>query len=130
MPSRHDARARAVALLFEADVRGRPIIDVVRAHEASDDPPPAFASEIVRGVSAELSVLDTLIGAHSEDWRLDRMPVVDRNILRLATWELLHSDVPTAVAIDEAVTLAKDLSTESSGRFVNGILGRIAETRP
>lgn len=128
--SRHEARRRAVEVLYEADLRGRPILDVLAEHLAGDDPPPPFAQELVRGVAAHLDELDVLISAHAREWTLARMPVVDRNVLRLGLWELLHTDVPTAVAIDEAVELAKQLSTDDSGRFVNGLLARIAPTRP
>lgn len=130
MASRREARARALALLFEADVRGRDVLDVLTAHQQEDDPPPEFTVDLVGGVAAERSALDARISAHSADWRLSRMPAVDRNLLRLGAWELLHTDVPTAVAIDEAVRMAKELSTDDSGRFVNGVLARIAETRP
>jgi transcription antitermination protein NusB len=127
--SRREARGRALALLFEADVRARPAAEIVDGHAGVDDPPPAFAVEIVRGVSEHRQDLDALISLHAQDWRLDRMPVVDRNVLRIGAWELLHTDVPTAVAIDEAVELAKELSTDASGRFVNGVLARIAKDR-
>lgn len=128
--SRHEARARALALLFEADVRGRAADEILASHLESDEPPPPFAVELVRGVSEQRQELDGLIALHAQDWRMDRMPAVDRNLLRIGAWELLHSDVPTAVAINEAVELAKELSTDDSGRFVNGLLGRIAQDRP
>jgi len=128
--SRHDARERALALLYEADVRDRSPEAVLAEHVEGEDPPPRFAVALVEGVGEHRDALDARIRAHAESWTLERMPTVDRNVLRLATYELLHTDVPTAVAIDEAITLAKELSTEDSGRFVNGLLGRIAAARP
>src|SRR5207302_10927604 len=89
-----------------------------------------FAQELVLGVATHLEELDKLIGDAAEEWTVGRMAVVDRNILRLAVYELLHRpDVPPSAAINEAVVAAKELSTEDSGRFVNGILGRIARDR-
>ncbi|QBI21533.1 transcription antitermination factor NusB [Egibacter rhizosphaerae] len=126
MVSRHDARRRALAILYEADVRDHSTADVLAVHEASDDPPPEFASELVRGVAGRRDELDAGISAHAVEWRVERMPVVDRNLLRLGLWEIRHSEVPDAVAIDEAVELAKELSTDDSGRFVNGVLARAA----
>lgn len=126
---RHAARKRALDVLFESDLRRRPLEVVLHDHRQTDDPPPPFAVELVVGVDAHWAELDELIVAYARDWRLDRMPIVDRNLLRLALYELLHTDVPVAVAIDEAVRLAKELSTEDSGRFVNGLLAKVIETR-
>ncbi len=117
-------------MLYEADVRGRRLGEVLDAHVRGDDAPPAFAITLVEGVQAERDALDALIRAHSLEWKLERMPVVDRNVLRLGTWELLHTEVPTPVVINEAVNLAKELSTDDSGRFVNGVLARVAAQRP
>ena len=117
-------------MLYEADVRGRGLGDVLDAHVRGDDAPPGFAIALVEGVQAERDALDALIRAHSLEWKLERMPVVDRNLLRLAAWELLHTEVPTPVVINEAVNLAKELSTDDSGRFVNGVLARVAAQRP
>lgn len=83
-----------------------------------------FTLALVNGVTEHRTALDALIAAYARDWTLERMPVVDRNILRVAIYELHHTDVPPAVAINEAVELAKDLSTDDSGRFINGILSR------
>lgn len=107
-------------------MRGRDLGDVLDAYRASEEPPPEFATAIVEGVAATRDELDTRINRHAVGWRVERMPVVDRNLLRIGLWEILYSDVPHAVAIDEAVRLAKDLSTEDSGRFVNGVLARAA----
>lgn len=91
----------------------------------------AFTAALVRGVAAERERLDALIAAHAHDWRVERMPALDRAVLRLATWELLHEPTPLAVVLDEAVGAARDLSTPQSGRYVNGVLAAIArEVRP
>jgi transcription antitermination protein NusB len=125
---RHAARTRALELLYEADLKDRPLAEVLAAHLAAEEPPPDFAVALVRGVHRHREEIDGLIETHSRGWKLSRMPIVDRNVLRLALFELLHSpDVPRAVAIDEAVELAKELSTEDSGRFVNGLLSRAVE---
>jgi N utilization substance protein B len=94
-------------------------------------PVPPYASELVRGVHAHQQQIDDLLAAHARGWALDRMPAVDRNILRLGAYELLWSgDVPEGVAISEAVQLARDLSTDDSPGFVNGLLARLLELKP
>ncbi|MDQ3537315.1 MAG: transcription antitermination factor NusB [Actinomycetota bacterium] len=126
--SRHAARKVALDVLYEADLTERPIAAVLAKHLEATPPPPEFAVALVRGVHRHHEEIDELIQSHSRDWKLSRMPVVDRNLLRIGLFEILHSpDVPTAVAIDEAVELAKELSTDDSGRFVNGVLARVAE---
>lgn len=91
---------------------------------------PAFTAELVRGVAEHRGEVDALIAAHSEGWTVARMPVVDRTVLRIACFELLHrEDVPPAAVISQAVEAAKELSTEDSSRFVNGVLGKIARER-
>jgi len=86
---------------------------------------------LVRGVNRTIDQIDALISRHAREWKLSRMPLVDRNLMRMALYEVLHDpDVPTAVAIDEAVELAKQLSTEDSGRFINGVLSAIANSEP
>jgi transcription antitermination protein NusB len=94
--------------------------------------PEQYATELIRGVVERAVEIDDLIVRHSKEWALDRMPVVDRQLLRMATFELMaRADVPTAVVLDEAVELAKSYSTENSGRFVNGVLAAIAlDVRP
>ena len=127
-PSRHAARKQALDVLYEADLKGRALAGVLAAHLRDDETLDEFAVELVRGVYRHLEEIDGLIEQHSHGWKLSRMPIVDRNILRLGLYELLHSpEVPTAVAIDEAVELAKELSTADSGRFVNGLLSRASE---
>lgn len=126
--SRRAARKRALDVLYEADLKDRPLPEVLAAHLEADapDPLPDFALELVRGVHRHRDEIDGLISQHARGWRLPRMPVVDRNVLRMGVFELLHSpEIPRAVAINEAVALAKELSTDDSGRFVNGVLSRI-----
>jgi N utilization substance protein B len=124
--SRHADRQRAVALLYEADVRDDGVGDVIARAEASDDPPAPFTTALACGVAGRLAELDGLIEAYARGWTVERMPVVDRNLLRLGLWELIASDTPVAVVIDEAVELANELSTPDSGRFVNGVLAQVA----
>ena len=123
-----DARRVALDILFQADVRGESSADALQDWAADvDRAVPAFALELVLGVAEHLDELDRIIGDHAHDWTVHRMAAVDRTILRLATYELLHRpDVPPSAAINEAVEAAKELSTEDSGRFVNGVLGAIA----
>ncbi|HVM21522.1 MAG TPA: transcription antitermination factor NusB [Egibacteraceae bacterium] len=129
--SRHAARKRALDILYEADLKDAALAETLAGHLRSDEPPQDFAVELVRGVHRHRDEIDRVIETHSRGWKLSRMPIVDRNLLRLALFELLHNpDVPKAVAIDEAVELAKELSTADSGRFVNGLLARAAESVP
>ena len=120
-------------MLFQADVRGESLAHIVAAEakRAAGEPDRAaswlYAREIVDGVIDSADEIDEQIVTHARDWKLERMPAVDRAILRIGVWELLHNDeVPTAVAIDEAVELAKEFSTDDSGSFVHGVLARIA----
>lgn len=125
--SRRDARRRALEILYEADLKGAPVPTVLSAHLAGEDPPVDYAVALVRGVHRDAARIDALIAAHAKGWTLERMPIVDRNLLRIGVHELRNVDeVPTAVAINEAVDLAKELSTDDSGRFVNGVLAGIA----
>ena len=127
MSARSKARKRALDVLFEADVRGVDPRDTLAAWvERADPPVPDYARELVAGVCAHRTRIDEVLSALSVDWPLTRMPPVDRNALRLATYELLWcDDVPDAVVIDEAVELAKSLSTDASPVFVNGVLARV-----
>jgi N utilization substance protein B len=126
--TRSASRRRALSILYEADVLEQPIAEVLDRHlEDRADPPDGYAVELVRGVASLREELDDRIGAAAEHWTIQRMPLVDRNLLRLASYELMaRPEVPTAVALDEAIELAKLLSTTDSGRFVNGVLGRVA----
>lgn len=121
-------------MLFQADVRAEPLADIVAAEakRAASEPDRQaswlYAREIVDGVADHRDEIDELIASYAQGWTIDRMPNVDRAVLRLASWELLHNaEVPAAVAIDEAVELAKEYSTDDSARFVNGVLGKIAQ---
>jgi transcription antitermination protein NusB len=123
--SRREARERALSLLYEADAKACSPEAVL---EELPVPPDPFAGDLVAGVGAHLGEIDERIRRFARGWTLERMPVVDRTVLRMAIYELLHRpDVPTAAVISEAVELAKSYSTDDSGRFVNGMLSAIAE---
>jgi N utilization substance protein B len=125
--ARTKARKRALDILFEADQRGLAPLDVLAERLARADPPiQPYTVQIVEGVAAEGERIDELLATYAHGWTLDRMPGVDRSILRVGTWELIfNDDVPDAVAIDEAVELARSLSTDESPAFVNGLLARL-----
>jgi transcription antitermination protein NusB len=127
MAARSKARKRAVDVLYEADVRSGDPLAVLRERLADATPPvPEHTVRLVEGVAEHAARIDTLIDAHATGWSLDRLPDVDRAILRMAVFELLWADdVPDAVVIDEAVELAKALSTDDSPAYVNGVLGAI-----
>ena len=125
--SHHPARRLAIDILYQADIRNEDPQAALQEWMAAGQEVPEFARELVEGVAAHRAELDELLGGHATGWTVHRMAVVDRTILRVACYELLYRpDVPAAAAINEAVEAAKELSTEDSGRFVNGILGRIA----
>jgi N utilization substance protein B len=127
---RRHARRLAVDILYQADLLGRDPTQVLEERKGLGEKIPGFTEELVRGVAGRLDELDELIGDHAEGWTVQRMAGVDRTLLRLACYEMLHrEDISVAVATSEAVAAAKSLSTEDSGRFVNGILGRIARER-
>jgi len=121
---RHEARERALALLYEGETKkldGQALLDTLPLR------PDSYAVKVVLGVDENAQAIDDRIREHAIGWKLERLPAVDRAILRLAIWELEHRhDVPTAVVIDEAVELAKEYSTEKSSGFVNGVLDAIA----
>ena len=131
-PARSKARKRALDILFEAEQRGTSVLDLLAERTTLGSPPvPAYAADLVRGVAVHTARIDELISQYAEGWTMDRMPAVDRNVLRIGVYELLWADdVPDAVAISEAVLLAQDLSTEGSPAFVNGLLARIAKLKP
>jgi N utilization substance protein B len=131
-PARSKARKRALDILFEAEQRGTGVLDLLAERITLGSPPvPGYAADLVRGVTVHTARIDELISQYAEGWTLDRMPAVDRNVLRIGVYELLWADdVPDAVAISEAVLLAQDLSTEASPTFVNGLLARIARLKP
>lgn len=137
MKGRHQARKRAVDLLFEAEARGLSPAEVVDVRtalaEAKPDvaPLPVYTQTVARGVGDQMAHIDDLISSHLQGWTLDRLPAVDRAILRVSVWELLHADdVPEPVAVDEAVQLAKELSTDDSPGFINGVLGQVMLVTP
>lgn len=132
MTSRRKARRTGIDILYQADVTATDPSVVLRSWTDAARAVSAFASELVVGVEEHLPEIDLLLEEHTEGWTVARMAALDRTILRVAVFELLHRpDVPASVAISEAVQAASDLSTEGSSRFVNGILGRIArELRP
>lgn len=128
--ARHRARRVALDILYQADVSQIDPLVVLEQRRTLDEETSAFAEELVRGVTARRGELDRVIGEHAQEWTVARMAVVDRNVLRLAVHELLdRGDTPIAVVIDEAVAAVKELSTDDSGRFVNGILGAIAREK-
>ena len=122
--SRREARETALGVLYAAEAQSRDLLEVLT------DRPVALASyvvEIVEGVAATMDQLDEIIGRYAEGWRTDRMPAVDRALLRMAVYELCHRlDVPTAAVLSEVVDLAGDYSTERSSRFVNGVVSAVA----
>jgi N utilization substance protein B len=135
--ARHKARKRAVDLLFEAEARDiDPAVLVTERVElaAGDDQIPGvqpYAATILNGVADDLDRIDATIESYLQEWTLERLPAVDRAILRIAVWELFHAaDVPPVVAVDEAVELAKALSTDDSPGFLNGVLGQIVLVAP
>jgi N utilization substance protein B len=139
MPARHRSRQRALQVLFSWDQGSKSVDDSIAAFyetlgcsenvsEESDPkptPPDEFMEALVRGTAAKAAEIDQRIVAKSDHWRLERMPVVDRNILRLAVYEMTETDTPAPVAIDEALELARQFSTDDSAAFVNGVLDAI-----
>lgn len=124
-PGRHEARERAIALIYEAEAKEISPRELVENLPAEPMP---YASLLTNGVSDYLDAIDELIEQHADGWRVARMPAVDRALLRVAVYELAwQPDVPVGAILNEAVELAKDYSTESSGRFVNGVLAALAE---
>jgi N utilization substance protein B len=132
MAARSKARKRALDILFEAELRGLPTLELLSERQSLGDVPvQPYAAELVRGVATHSERIDELISWNLVDWTLERMPAVDRNVLRIGVYELLWADgVPDGVAISEAVALAQDLSTDNSASFVNGVLARIKAEKP
>ncbi|HLV59522.1 MAG TPA: transcription antitermination factor NusB [Natronosporangium sp.] len=132
MPARRKARKRALDVLYEADLRQLPAPEVLAEYVSRlEEPKPRYLPytvSLVEGVVAHQDRIDELIESYAEGWTLERMPAVDRNLARIAIYEMLWvDDVDRPVAITEAVELAKELSTDDSPRFLNGVLGRIAD---
>ena len=132
MGARTKARKRALDVLFEADQRGADVLATLADRVAVGEPPvPDYAIALVEGVVAQRERIDELLTTYSQGWSLDRMPAVDRAVLRLGTFELIwRDDVPDAVVISEAVGLARQLSTDESPAFVNGLLARLLDLKP
>jgi len=128
--ARTKARKRALDILFESEARDDDPLDVLAQRKATDDAPPVsdYAAVLVEGVVAHRERIDQLLAEHAEGWTVARMPAVDRTLLRIGVYELLWADdIDDPVAITEAVELARTLSTDDSPRFLNGVLGRIAD---
>ena len=122
--SRREARETALGILYAAEAQGRDLLEVLADRPVA---PSSYVVEVVEGVAATLDQLDEMIGRYAEGWRTDRMPAVDRALLRMAVYELCHRlDVPTAAVLSEVVDLAGDSSTERSSRFVNGVVSAVA----
>jgi len=132
--ARSKARKRALDVLFEADQRDLAPVTLLAqriAEPGTESALPQYAVDIVEGVVAQRARIDEVLASHSHGWTIERMPAVDRALLRIGTWEILfNDDVPDAVAVSEAVELAKALSTDESPTFVNGLLGRVVELKP
>jgi N utilization substance protein B len=132
MPARTRARKRALDILFESELQGLTLGATLAHRLATGDPPlNDYTVALVEGVIAHRDRIDELLSTYSEGWSLERMPAVDRNLLRIGTFEVLYrDDVPDPVAISEAVALARELSTDESPSFVNGLLARIVAIKP
>ena len=135
MSARSKARKQALDLLYETDIRGTNLLETLVARDIPADGPDArpireYTRELVNGVSDNRRKIDELITTYAQGWDMDRLPAVDRNILRLGIYEILWSTtVPTSVAIDEALDLAKELSSDDSSKYIHGVLGRIASIK-
>ncbi|GAA3690524.1 hypothetical protein GCM10023081_30010 [Arthrobacter ginkgonis] len=130
--ARTKARRRALDILFEAEQRDVSPLEVLRLRrEATDQIINEYTVVLVEGVMSHLDRIDEILGTYARGWTLERMPAVDRTVLRIGAWELLfNDDVPDGVAVSEAVELAKVLSTDDSPEYVNGLLGRLQQLKP
>jgi N utilization substance protein B len=132
--ARTKARKRALDVLFEAEQRRLDPLTLLAeriAEPGTEASLPQYSVELVEGVQAQRARIDEVIATHSHGWTIERMPAVDRELLRIGAWEILYNDdVPDAVAVDEAVELARSLSTDESPGFVNGLLGRLVDLKP
>ena len=135
MSARSKARKQALDLLYETDIRGTNLVETLVSRDIPAEGPDArpireYTKELVNGVSDNRRKIDELITTYAQGWDMDRLPAVDRNILRLGIYEILWSnDVPMSVAIDEALILAKELSSDDSSKYIHGVLGRIASIK-
>jgi N utilization substance protein B len=132
MSARSKARKRALDIVFESEARDLMLDDLLGQRVVANDPPVnEYTVSLIHGLAANINRIDDLLESYSEGWPLDRMPAVDRNVLRLAVFEILYvDDVPDAVAVSEAMNLVRDLSTDESPAFVNGVLGNIVRNKP
>jgi transcription antitermination protein NusB len=132
MAARSKARKRALDVLFECEVRGLPLGQTLDQRVIAAEPPVnEYTVRLIRGIAEHQSRIDELLAAYAQGWSLDRMPTVDRNALRIGVFEILYVDeVPDAVAVSEAMNLVRDLSTDESPGFVNGVLGNIVRNKP
>ncbi len=136
MSSRTKSRKRAVDAVFAADIRGKSPVELLEdtleqnAERQNQDVIFAYAKQIVDGIVSHKDEIDAYLEAYSQGWTIDRMPTLDRAIMRVATWEIVYNDdVPDSVAVNEAVELAKEYSTDDSPAFINGLLNKIASTK-
>lgn len=135
MSARSKARKQALDLLFESDIRGTSALDILATRDVDEEGPDArpirdYAHALISGVAAHRRKIDELISTYAQGWDMDRLPTVDRNILRIAIFEILWSDeIPDPVAIDEGLNLAKLLSTDESAGYIHGVLGRISSIK-
>ena len=135
MSARSKARKQALDLLYETDIRGTNLVETLLSRDVPAEGPDArpirdYTKDLVNGVSENRRKIDELITTYAQGWDMDRLPAVDRNILRLGIYEILWAkDVPTSVAIDEALLLAKELSSDDSSKYIHGVLGRIASIK-
>ncbi len=135
MSARSKARKAALDILFESDIRATVALDILASRDIVEEGPDArpireYTREIVIGVSEHRRKIDELIATYAQGWDMDRLPAVDRSILRIGIFEIIWSPaLPDAVAIDEALTLAKELSTDESAGYIHGVLGKIASIK-
>jgi N utilization substance protein B len=133
--ARSKARKQSLDILYEADIRGTLPLDILAARDITEEGPDArpireYTREIITGVAENRRKIDELIATYAQGWDMDRLPAVDRNIMRLALFEILWSpDLDDAIAIDEALSLAKELSTDESAGYIHGVLGRISSLK-
>ncbi len=130
MSARGKARKRALDFLYESDMRGSDVLALLASRPPEDISEGEYSKFLVEGVIAHKEKIDELITTYAQDWDMDRMPAIDRNILRLAIFEILYTDLDDQIAASQAVELATDLSTIDSASYVNGVLGRIIVLKP
>jgi N utilization substance protein B len=133
--ARSKARKQALDLLYEADIRGSSALELLQSRDVIEEGPDArpirdFTKDLITGISTNSRKIDELITTYAQGWDMDRLPAVDRNILRLAIYEIVWStDLADGIAIDEALTLAKELSTDESASYIHGVLGKISSIK-